>query len=55
VAMVPVRHPMKLRGAARGVVERNAGLMRGFEFDLVADGSGEGDACGEEQAEDHQK
>jgi hypothetical protein len=32
------------------LVEGDTGLVRSFEFDLVADGSGEGDACGEEQA-----
>jgi hypothetical protein len=50
-----IRDALEVIRAARFLVERDAGLMRGLELDLVADGSGEGDACGEEQAEDHQK
>jgi hypothetical protein len=48
-------HPLKLRGAARSVVEGDAGLMCGFELDLVASHGGEGDAGGQQQAQGHQE
>jgi hypothetical protein len=41
--------PLKCLAAAGGVVERDAGLVRGFELHLVADRGGEGQARNERQ------
>jgi hypothetical protein len=45
-----IRDALEVICTPRFLVEGDTGLVRSFEFDLVADGSGEGDACGEEQA-----
>jgi hypothetical protein len=38
-----VRYPLEVIRAARFLVEGHAGLMRGFELDLVAHHGGDGD------------
>jgi hypothetical protein len=43
-----VRDALEIIGTTGFLVERNAGLVRGFEFDVVAD-RGEGCARGETQ------
>jgi hypothetical protein len=39
-----IRDALEVIRAAGFMVQGDAGLLRGFEFDLVADGGGEGDA-----------
>jgi hypothetical protein len=46
-----MRDALELFRAARGIVEGDTGLMRGFEFDLVADGGSEGIVGSESQTE----
>jgi hypothetical protein len=46
-----MRDALELFRAARGIVEGDTGLMRGFEFDLVADGGSEGIIGSESQTE----
>ena len=46
-----VRDALEVIRATGFLVERNAGLMRGLEFHLVADRGGEGDADREEKGE----